>query len=123
MRALSCRPAPTIYPIGFYEPLRTIWGLMTRQTAGVGQQGAEYAIDRESGFRPCTVAGALLSGDGDRLGSLRPGHASDVVAFRADPMTCPVDDLGDLKPEFTIIGGRAVFDPHGIFSSTATSAV
>lgn len=38
--------AGTDYPIGFYEPLRTLWGMVTRQTAGVGIQGPEYAVDR-----------------------------------------------------------------------------
>jgi hypothetical protein len=105
--------AGTDYPIGFYEPTRTLWGMVTRQTASVGQQGLEHAVDRDVALRLCTIAGAQLSGESDRLGSLVPGHFADIVAFRTDPLSCPVDDLWDLKPVFTMVGGRAVFDPEG----------
>ena len=113
--------AGTDYPIGFYEPLRTVWGMMTRQTASVGVQGPEYAIDRETAFRLAIVAGAKLSAEDERLGPLRGGRLADLVAFRGDPLTCPVDQLRELEPVLTIVGGRAVFDPEGILSATASA--
>jgi len=113
--------AGTDYPIGFYEPLRTVWGMMTRQTESVGVQGPEYAIDRETAFRLAIVAGAKLSAEDERLGPLRGGRLADLVAFRGDPLTCPVDQLRELEPVLTIVGGRAVFDPEGILSATASA--
>jgi predicted amidohydrolase YtcJ len=110
--------AGTDYPIGFYEPLRTVWGLVTRQTESIGIQGPEYAIDREIALRLATVAGATLSNERSRLGPLAPGRLADLVAFRTDPMTCEIDQLPDLKPVITMVGGRAVFDPEGMFAST-----
>jgi predicted amidohydrolase YtcJ len=108
------------YPIGFFEPVRTVWGMVTRQTESIGIQGPKYAIDRETAVRLATVAGAQLSGEQSRLGSLAPGRLADLVAFRADPLTCEINALPELKPVMTIVGGRAVFDPEGIFASTPT---
>jgi predicted amidohydrolase YtcJ len=105
------------YPIGFYEPVRTVWGLVTRQTESVGVQGPEYAIDRETALRLATVAGAHLSNEQSRLGPLAPGRLADLVAFRTDPMTCEIDELPELKPVITMVGGRAVYDPQGMFGS------
>jgi predicted amidohydrolase YtcJ len=105
------------YPIGFYEPVRTVWGMVTRQTESVGIQGLEYAIERETALRLATVAGAYLSNEQSRLGPLAPGRLADLVAFRTDPMTCKIDDLPELKPVITMVGGRAVYDPEGLFAS------
>jgi predicted amidohydrolase YtcJ len=109
--------AGTDYPIGFYEPVRTVWGMVTRQTESVGIQGPEYGIDRETALRLATVAGAQLSNEDSRLGPLGPGRFADLVAYRTDPMTCDIDQLPALKPVLTIVGGRAAFDPEGIFAS------
>jgi hypothetical protein len=32
-------------------------------------------------------------------------------------MTCEIDLLPGLRPVLTIVGGRAAFDPEGIFAS------
>jgi len=106
--------AGTDYPIGFYEPIRTVWGLTTRGTKTVGVQGAESAIDRPTAFHLSTVAGSLLSDEGSQLGSLAPRRFADLVGFRVDPLTCPTDDLWDLKPALTLVAGRAAFDPGGL---------
>jgi predicted amidohydrolase YtcJ len=114
--------AGTDYPVGFYEPVRTVWGMVTRQTESVGIQGPEYAIDRETAMRLATVAGARLSGEQSRLGPIAPGRLADLIAFRTDPMTCEIDELKELKPVITMVGGRAVFDADGLFATKATMA-
>jgi predicted amidohydrolase YtcJ len=103
-------------PVVTYAPLHAIWGVVTRQTEAVGVQGPEYAVDQYTAIRLYTVASAQLSGDGDRRGTLQPGRLADVVAFRADPITCPPDDLPALRPAFTMVGGRAVYDPEGLLA-------
>jgi predicted amidohydrolase YtcJ len=106
--------AGTDYPIGFFEPVRSIWGMVTRLTKEQEVQGPEYAIDRYTAAQLCTVAGASLIGESDRLGTIGPGLLADIVAFRTDPLTCPVDELPRLKPALTLVGGKAVYDSEGI---------
>ena len=110
----------TDYPIGFYEPIRTVWGMVTRQTREAGAEGPEYAIDVYTAVFLSTAAGAYLNGESERVGSLEPGKLADIVAFREDPMSCPVEKLADLRPTFTMVGGRAVHDPEGLFSHGST---
>jgi len=57
--------AGTGYPIGFYEPTKTIWDMVTRQTASEGVQGSEDVVDRYTATHLCTLAGARLDGDGE----------------------------------------------------------
>jgi len=35
-----------------------------------------------------------------------------MVAYRTNPLTCPVDELLTLRPVFTIVGGQAAYDPE-----------
>jgi predicted amidohydrolase YtcJ len=107
----------TDYPIGFFEPLRTVHGMVTRETATIGVQGPEFAIDRLTAMRLCTVAGADLSDERAALGPLRVGRLADLVAFRRDPLTVPIDELLTLKPAFTVVGGRPVHDPEHHFQA------
>ena len=66
-----------------------------------------------------TAASAQLSGDGGRRGTLQPGRLADLVAFRSDPITGPLDDLPTLRPAFTIVGGRVMHDPEGLLDESA----
>jgi predicted amidohydrolase YtcJ len=94
--------------------MHSIWGFVTRATEQVGIQGPEEAIDQYTAVQLYTVGGAQLDAEGQRRGTLQPGRLADMVAFRADPVTCPVDDLRSMRPAFTVVGGRAVFDPDGL---------
>lgn len=98
-----------------FDPLLSIWGLVTRGTQVAGRQGSSHAVDRRTALELYTVAGAKLVGEDAQRGSLTPGRWADIVAFTADPLTCPVDDLPELEPAFTLVGGRAVYDPEGRF--------
>jgi hypothetical protein len=107
--------AGTDYPVSSFNPLLSIWGMVTRGTLKVGVQGPEYAIDQYTAVQLYTVAGARLNGESHRRGTLEPGRLADLVAFQSDPITCPVDDLPSLRPTFTLLGGRAVYDPEALF--------
>ena len=108
--------AGTDYPPGPYDPMLGLWGMVTRgtQKVGVQGQGPEYAVDQYTAVQLYTTAGAQLTGESDRRGTLQAGRLADLVAFRADPITCPVDDIPSLRPTFTIVDGRAVFDPETV---------
>ncbi len=95
-----------------FDPLLGVWGMVTRGTKQAGIQGAEYAIDRYTAVQLYTAASAELNWESDRRGTIQPRKLADLVAYRTDPMTCPVDDLLSLRPAFTIVGGRAVYDPE-----------
>lgn len=106
--------AGTDYPVSSYNPLLSIWGMVTRGTQQAGVQGPEYAIDQYTAVRLYTAAGAELNRESQRRGTLQARKLADLVAFRTDPITCPVDALADLRPVLTMVGGRVVYDPEGV---------
>lgn len=103
-------------PPSAYDPLLSVWGMVTRGTNQVGIQGAEYAIDRYTAIELYTAASAQLHWESQRRGTIHPRRLADLVAYRTDPITCPVDQLLGLRPVFTMVGGRAVYDLESMFS-------
>ena len=106
--------AGTDHPVSSYNPMLSIWGMVTRGTQQAGIQGPEYAIDQYTALRLYTAAGAELDGDSQRRGTLQPHRLADIVAYRTDPIICPIEELPSLLPVLTMVGGRVVYDPEGM---------
>jgi hypothetical protein len=100
-----------------FNPMTNVWGMITRGTKAAGIQGPGHAISVATALELYTMGTAALNGEADRLGSITPGKLADLVAYPADPFTADPDDLADLTPAFTIVGGRAVHDPGGMLGS------
>jgi predicted amidohydrolase YtcJ len=101
--------------VSFFDPLLSIWGLVTRGTRTVGVQGPESRVDTYTAIWLYTAAGGRLLREDDSVGTLAPGAFADIVGFRGDLMDAPVDDLPSRQPALTVVGGRAVHDPDGLF--------
>jgi predicted amidohydrolase YtcJ len=100
-----------------FNPMLNVWGMVTRGTKAAGVQGAEHAIGVATALELYTMGTARLNRDQDRLGSITPGKLADLAAYPADPFTADVDDLPDLTPAFTVVGGCPVHDPDGRLGS------
>src|SRR5580658_1589617 len=101
--------------VSFFDPLLSIWGLVTRGTRTAGVQGPEYQVDTYTAIGLYTAAGGRLLGEDRSVGILAPGAFADVVGFRADLLDGPVDDLPSQQPVLTLVGGRPVHDADGLF--------
>jgi predicted amidohydrolase YtcJ len=106
--------AGTDYPASPHDPMLGLWGVVIRGTQKVGVQGPEYAADQYTSVQLYMAASAQLVDESDRRGTLQAGRLADLVAFRADPITCPVNAIPSLHPTFTIVGERAVYDPETV---------
>ena len=51
--------------------------------------------------------------------SLPPGYLADLVAFEGDPMTCAIAALPEMRPTFTIVGGKVACDLDGLLPHNA----
>jgi predicted amidohydrolase YtcJ len=96
-----------------FNPMTNVWGMATRGTKSAGVQGPEHAISVATALELYTMGTAALNHEQDRLGSISPGKLADLVAYALDPLAADPEDLADLTPAFTIVGGKPVHDPHG----------
>jgi predicted amidohydrolase YtcJ len=94
-----------------FNPMANVWGMVTRGTKSAGIQGPEHAISVGTALELYTMGTARLDHEQDRLGSITPGKLADLVGYPADPLAADPDDLAELTPAFTIVGGRATHDP------------
>jgi predicted amidohydrolase YtcJ len=99
-----------------FNPLINLWGMATRGTKAAGIQGSEHAVGISTALELYTLGTARLNGKADRLGSITPGKLADLVAYPTDPLTIDLDELPQLAPAFTIVGGRIMHDPDGRLS-------
>jgi predicted amidohydrolase YtcJ len=97
--------------VSFFDPLLSIWGLVTRGTRTAGILGPEHRVDRYTAIELYTAAGGRLLGEDADVGTLAPGAFADLVAFQTDLLECPVDDLPGLEPALTLVAGRPAHDP------------
>jgi predicted amidohydrolase YtcJ len=102
-----------------FDPLRGIWVMVTRRGRSGGPIGPGQALARAVAFDLYTRCGAVLLGVEQQRGELRPGLDADLVAFSADPLSCPVDELPDIEILLTLVGGRAVYDPARLMEGRA----
>jgi len=99
-----------------FDPMQALWGMVTRGTKQIGIQGPEQAIDQYTAMQLYTAGSAQRNWESERRGTLQPQKLADLVAYRTDPITCPIDELLSLRPIFTMVGGRAVYDPESVLS-------
>jgi predicted amidohydrolase YtcJ len=97
-----------------FDPLRGVWFMVTRTGRSGGPIGAGQALARDVALDLYTRRGAALLGEQARLGQLAPGMDADLVAFSADPLSCPIEELPQTEIRLTLLGGKPVYDPAGL---------
>ncbi|KAH6984278.1 amidohydrolase family-domain-containing protein [Ilyonectria sp. MPI-CAGE-AT-0026] len=99
------------YPVGVYGPMRSVWGMTTRQTVA-GIMGPEHAIRVEEAIAMHTTLATTLLGESDTRGTIAPGRFADLTIWPWNPLTAQdPSDLRDLLPLYTIVGGKLKHSP------------
>lgn len=99
-----------------FDPLLSLWGLVTRGTRDAGVQGPAERLTLVEALRLYGVAGRWLSPWRVPARAFEPGSYADFVAFDRCLFEAPVEDLaGRLAPALTVAGGRASHDPGGLW--------
>lgn len=95
------------FPVGRFGAMRSVWGMITRQTV-IGVQGPEHAISYDEAVALHTTNAARLLGEHDQRGMLTPGRLADLTIWDGDPAERPAEALRDLEPTHTFVGGVRV---------------
>jgi predicted amidohydrolase YtcJ len=75
-----------------------------------GRQVNRQTITREEALIAHTRNNAYLVFQEANLGSIRPGKYADLLVLDRDYLTVPADEIKDLKPVITMVGGRIVHE-------------
>jgi predicted amidohydrolase YtcJ len=99
------------FPVAAIDPKTIIRAAIVRKTASGLSCGEKERISAEEAVYSYTAAGAFLTFDEHKKGTLEAGKLADIVVTDIDPTS--VDDEPDrimeMKVERTIVGGKTVF--------------
>jgi predicted amidohydrolase YtcJ len=98
-------------------PFTTLYFAVTGKMVG-GAKVIRQTISREDALIAHTRKNAYLIFQENNLGSIQPGKLADLVVLDRDYLTVPADQIRNIKPVMTMVGGRIVYD-----ASLATQAV
>ena len=122
-RALSLPPLRTIQNSGVtwglgtdagavapYPPMFSLWWAVTGMDLGGERALSESeTVSRKQALIAHTRSNAYLLFKENELGSIEKGKLADLVVLDRDYMTIPADQIKDIKPLLTMVGGRVVF--------------
>ncbi|HXT90834.1 MAG TPA: amidohydrolase family protein [Trebonia sp.] len=97
------------------NPFITLWWAVTGQSLGGDRTLEEpLTLTREEALIAHTRSNAHLMFRENDLGALRPGLLADLLILDRDYLTVPADEIRDITPLVTMVGGRPV---HGSLTS------
>ena len=91
------------------QPFTTLYFAVTGKMVG-GRKVIRQTIGREDALIAHTRKNAYLVFQEDNLGSIQPGKLADLVVLDRDYLTVPPDQIKNIKPVMTMVGGRIVYD-------------
>jgi len=90
------------------NPFITLWWAVTGRSLG-GDVVLDEPISREQALVAHTRSNAWLIFRENHLGSIRPGLLADMVVLDRDYLTVPEEQIKDIRPVATIVGGDVVY--------------
>ena len=90
-------------------PFTTLYFAVTGKMAG-GAKVNRQSISREDALIAHTRKNAYLVFEENSLGSIQPGKLADLVVLDRDYLTIPPDQIANIQPVMTMVGGRVVYD-------------
>jgi predicted amidohydrolase YtcJ len=94
-------------PIG---PMVGLYAAVTRKGMSGKVYGKEEAVSITDAIRMYTRAGAHLSWDEGKKGSLEAGKFADMIVLDRDPLTSDPEELLRTNVDMAIVGGKVVYD-------------
>ncbi len=90
------------------NPFVTLWWAVTGLALN-GETVLRETLTREEALIAHTRANAYLMFQEANIGSIRPGLMADMLVLDRDYLTVPADEIRDIRPIATIVGGQVVW--------------
>ncbi len=91
------------------NPFYTLWFAVTGRMIG-GRQVNRQTVTREQALIAHTRSNALFVFQESNLGTIAPGKYADLVVLDRDYLTVPADEIKDIRPRVTFVGGKMVYN-------------
>jgi predicted amidohydrolase YtcJ len=96
-----------------YMPFVTLHYAVTgKMTSGL--KVMRQTIGREDALIAYTRRNAFFVFQENNLGAIQAGRLADLVVLDRDYLTVPPDQIKDIKPVLTMVGGRIVYDTSAV---------
>jgi len=106
----------TDYPVEPIDPLEGLYAAVTRKDRA-GEPGDGWFPDQrlsmEQAIEFYTLGSAYAEFMEDRKGKIKEGYLGDVVIFNEDLMTIPHEKIMFAKVDYTVVGGKVVYQRDG----------
>jgi hypothetical protein len=107
------------FEVNQYRPFQTLYWAVTGKMVG-GTVVNTHPVSREAALIAYTRNNAYLFFRENDLGSIQAGRFADLVVLDRDYLTIPADQIKDIKPQITMVGGRVVYDAAVEAAATST---
>jgi len=98
-------------------PFMTLYFAVTGRMAG-GMKVLKQTVSREDALIAHTRKNAFFVFQENNLGAIQPGKLADLLVLDRDYLTIPADQIKDIRPVMTMVGGRFVYDANAVGGAT-----
>ena len=91
-----------------YNPFYSLWWATTGKMLD-GSVVHNQTVSRKDALIAHTRSNAYFLFQEKNLGSIEKGELADFVVLDRDYMTVPPDEIRDIRPVMTVVGGKTVF--------------
>ena len=106
------------FEVNQYNPFVTLAYAVTGKMVG-GTVTNRATVSREDALIAHTRNNALIIMQENNLGSIAPGKYADLLVLDKDYLTVPADEIKNIRPAMTMVGGRVVYDAAAPVTTTA----
>jgi predicted amidohydrolase YtcJ len=96
-------------PVLPWNPFLSMWWMVTRDTLVAGILGPDQKITRQEALQLYTIGSAHMTSEEEIKGSIEVGKLADLVILDKDILTIPEDEIKNILPVATILGGEFVY--------------
>lgn len=102
-----------------FNPFFNMWMCVTRRMRDGSTFYPEEKVSRQDALKLYTSGAAWIQFAEKKRGTLETGKLADLVVTDRDFFTCPEDEIRQIQPVMTIVGGKTVYQAAANASRTA----
>jgi predicted amidohydrolase YtcJ len=103
-------------PVEDINPMASFYASVTRRLSDGSDFYPEQCMTREEALKSYTLSCAYAAFEEGDKGSLEVGKLADIVVWSEDFMKCDEDNIRNVKPVYTLVGGRVLYSADEVQS-------